>query len=107
MTPVATKTTLKQATTKSATVTRLPQTQRNAQQANRRLKALRLTPEERMNRLGPQTLDWLGTERLQQAADEYGAGYLLTVNSDELEFPVVYQNETYAVYALTPEKQGS
>ena len=40
MTPVATKTTLKQATNKSATVTRLPLTQRNAQQANHRLKAL-------------------------------------------------------------------
>lgn len=41
MTPVATKSTLnEQATHKSATVTRLPHTQRNAQQANRRLKAL-------------------------------------------------------------------
>lgn len=40
MTPVATKSTLKQTTKKSATVTRLPLTQRNAQQANRRLKAL-------------------------------------------------------------------
>jgi lipopolysaccharide/colanic/teichoic acid biosynthesis glycosyltransferase len=40
MTPVATKTTLKQATNKSATVTRLPHSQQNAQQANYRLKAL-------------------------------------------------------------------
>ena len=40
MTPVATKSTIKQTTEKSATVTRLPHTQRNAQQANRRLKAL-------------------------------------------------------------------
>ncbi len=40
MTPVATKTTLKQATSKTATVTRLPHTQLNAQQANHRLKAL-------------------------------------------------------------------
>lgn len=40
MTPVATKTVLKQTTNKSATVSRLPQSQQNAQQANRRLKAL-------------------------------------------------------------------
>lgn len=40
MTPVATKTTLPRSNSKTATVTRLPQIQQNAQQANRRLKAL-------------------------------------------------------------------
>ena len=40
MTPVATKTTLKQTNSQTATTTRLPQTQLNAQQANRRLKAM-------------------------------------------------------------------
>lgn len=40
MTPVATKTTLKQTRSKPATLTRLPLTQLNAQQKNRRLKAL-------------------------------------------------------------------
>jgi len=40
MTPVATKTTLNQTNSKTATVTRFPQTRLNAQQANRRLKAL-------------------------------------------------------------------
>jgi len=40
MTPVATKTSLPRSNSKTATVARLPQTQQNAQQANRRLKAL-------------------------------------------------------------------
>jgi len=40
MTPVATKSTLKETTNKSTIITGLPQTQRNTQQANRRLKAL-------------------------------------------------------------------
>ncbi len=40
MTPVATKTSLTRSNSKTATVTRLPQTQQNAQQANRRVKAL-------------------------------------------------------------------
>ena len=40
MTPVATKTSLPRNNSKTATVARLPQTQQNAQQANRRLKAL-------------------------------------------------------------------
>ncbi len=40
MTPVATKTTLTQTNTKAATIARLPLTERNAQQENRRLKAL-------------------------------------------------------------------
>ena len=40
MIPAATKTTLKQANHKTATITRRHQVQRNAQQANRRLKAL-------------------------------------------------------------------
>ena len=40
MTPVATKTTLPRSNSKTATVTRLPQIQQNAQQANRRLKAM-------------------------------------------------------------------
>lgn len=40
MTPVATKTSLPRSNSKTATVARLPQTQQNAQQANRRLKAM-------------------------------------------------------------------
>jgi len=40
MTPVATKTSLPRNNSKTATVARLPQTQQNAQQANRRLKAM-------------------------------------------------------------------
>ncbi|MBK8906151.1 MAG: sugar transferase [Anaerolineaceae bacterium] len=40
MTPVATKTSLPRSNSKTATIARLPQTQQNAQQANRRLKAL-------------------------------------------------------------------
>lgn len=71
-----------------------------------RLKALRLPPEERMTRLGPETLVWLGTERLRQAGEDYGASYLLTVDSGDLDFPVLYRNETYAVYELDSATEG-
>jgi hypothetical protein len=42
----------------------------------------------------------LGAERLQQLGVRYGADYVITATQPRLDFPVVYENQSYIIYQL-------
>jgi hypothetical protein len=46
------------------------------------------------------SLALVGTPRLRELAQQYQANYVITVPQPPLDFPIVYANETYAVYKI-------
>ncbi len=84
----------------------LPQDADSILEWQERLRKLRLPLEERFTRFGQETLAWLGADRLKSLGSEYQANYVVTTASDDLDLPVVFQNETYAVYELWQDEAG-
>ncbi len=46
-----------------------------------------------------------GTSRLRKLAQKYNASHVITLNDPPLQLPVVYANETYAIYATAESRK--
>ena len=46
------------------------------------------------------SLTWRGADKLRQLGEKYEAGYLLVESWPPLDLPLLYRNDTFAVYRL-------